>query len=299
MAANEELKQSQKQGQDGYSRQISRRGFIIGGAVAAGVLAFGLSGCGGDGSDASSNGSSASGDGGEVTKLRVATGQAGGYPWFDVDDEGNSLGYEADILREVDARLPQYEFNLESVIMTTQLPELANGTIDIGAHMYEDNQERRDNYLFTDVSIATMTQEFAALKDKGYKGLDDLYGKRIVTFPSSNSAYALEQFNAKNPDKAFEIIYTSSTDVQAADLLNNNADATLVDPQWLDFYTAAGLDLEIVTNVRFVETGVYFLLPKDGKHEQIKADVDEVLHQLKDEGFIEDLHQELFGYAAY
>jgi ABC-type amino acid transport substrate-binding protein len=48
-----------------------------------------------------------------------------------------------------------------------------------------------------------------------------------------------------------------------------------------------------------VETGVYFLLPKDGKHDQIKTDLDGALKQLKDNGFIEELHQELFGYPAY
>jgi L-cystine transport system substrate-binding protein len=226
--------------------------------------------------------------------------QAGGYPWFDVADDGTPRGYEADILRKVDELLPQYEFELESVVMTTQLPELQSGTIDIGAHMYEDNQERRDNYLFSDVSIATMWQEFAVLTSNDeFKGFDDLIGKRIITYPSSNSAYALEQWNEENPDRQFEIIYTNGQDVLAADLISGNADATLVDPQWLSYYTDAGLDIKAITDIHFVETGVYYLFPKDGKHDQIKADVDEVLQTLKDDGFIQDLHQELFGYPAY
>jgi L-cystine transport system substrate-binding protein len=269
---------------------------MVGAAVAAGAVALGLAGCGGENADAGGGAPSAD----APQKLRVATGQAGGYPWFDVADDGTSLGYEADILRKVDELLPQYEFELESVTMTTQLPELQNGTIDIGAHMYEDNQERRDNYLFTDVSIATMTQEFAVLQSNNeLKTFEDLIGKRIITYPSSNSAYALEHWNEENPDKQFEILYTNGQDVLAADLNSGNADATLVDPAWLDYYLDSGLDIKVITEVRFVETGVYFLLPKDGKHDQIKADVDEVLHELKENGFLQDLHQELFGYPAY
>jgi L-cystine transport system substrate-binding protein len=283
---------------------LSRRSFVVGGALAAGALAFGLAGCGGsEGSEGGSTGSSdASGTAAKdsVTKLRVGTGQAGGYPWFDVDEQGNSTGYEADILRKANELLPQYEFELESIEMTTQLTELANGTIDIGAHMYEDNRQRRENYLFSDVSIATMTQEFAVLKgNTTVKSFDDLVGKRIATFAASNSAYALEKYNEDNPDKPFEIIYSGSVDILATDLTSGNADATLVDPLWLDFYTEAGLELEIVTEVRFVETGVYYLFPKDGKHDQIKADLDVALKKLKDDGFIEELHQELFGYPAY
>ncbi|MDR2106503.1 MAG: transporter substrate-binding domain-containing protein [Coriobacteriales bacterium] len=282
---------------------LSRRSFVVGGALAAGALAFGLTGCGGGegGEGGTSNGTAAGGEAKDgVTKLRVGTGQAGGYPWFDVDEQGNSTGYEADILRKANELLPQYEFELQSIEMTTQLTELSNGTIDIGAHMYEDNQQRRENYLFSDVSIATMTQEFAVLKDNNeFKSFEDLVGKRIVTYASSNSAYALEQYNEENPDKPFEIIYAGAGDILASDLISGNADATLVDPLWLDYYTEAGLDLKIVTKVRFVETGVYYLFPKDGKHDQIKADLDVALKKLKDDGFIEELHQELFGYPAY
>jgi L-cystine transport system substrate-binding protein len=275
---------------------LSRRGFVVGAAVTAGALVFGLSGCSSESEPSAADGASAD----APQKLRVGTGQAGGYPWFDVDEQGNSTGYEADILRKVDELLPQYEFELESITRTTQLPELANGTIDIGAHMYEDNQERRDNYLFTDVSIATMWQEFAVIKgNTAIRNFDDLIGKRIITSPSSNSAYALEQWNEDNPDKQLEILYTSGTDVLASDLISGNADATLLDPQWIDYYTESGLELDIVTDTHFVETGVYFLFPKDGKHDQIKADVDGVLTELKDNGFIQELHEELFGYPAY
>ncbi|MDR3315831.1 MAG: transporter substrate-binding domain-containing protein [Coriobacteriales bacterium] len=272
-----------------YNSNISRRTFIKGlGFTVAGLGATGiLSACGGGGSASGDGGGSTTAD---VKNLRVATG-IGGFPLFDVDEQGKPVGFEYEVLKRVSEDLPQYKFNFEPIAMDVQLTELASNRLDIGSHDYEDNEQRRENYLFSGTPHWDTYQVFYTLDTRtDLKSFDDLVGKSIITFPSSNSAYALEQWNIEHPDKTLEIDYVASIDALVADLQTGVGDALLWDTLWLNFFEAYDIKLKAITKEPFVETGVYFLFPKD--HTAIEADVSEVLKQLKESGELDALKKE-------
>jgi L-cystine transport system substrate-binding protein len=254
---------------------ISRRSFAkMAGITALGLGATGfLAACGG-GDPATASGGSGEG----VKELRVA-----------ISPEGNLIfEYEEELLRRIDELLPQYTFNYEEIAMTTQLPELASGRIDIGAHYYEDNAERRENYLFTDIPHWYTEQFFWALADNNsINSFEDIVGKVVGTFPSSNSAYALEQWNESHPDQLLELDYVASTDLLIADLKTGKADATLLDKGTDAWFGAQGLKLKQVTTDPFIEVGAFFLLPLG--HEDIQVDVNGALKTLSDDGTLERL----------
>jgi L-cystine transport system substrate-binding protein len=263
-------------------KNISRRGFVKGAGVAAlGVGASGLlSACGGGN--------------GDVTNLRVATG-IGGSVLFDVDEKGNPVGFEYELLTRIEKLLPQYKFNYEPIIMTTQLPEIAAGRIDIVSHDYEDNQERRQNYLFAETPHWFTEQVFFVLtsnttiKSTEKEFSDDLIGKTVVTFPSSNSAYALEQWNIKNPTKQVKLDYATAYEVLIADLSTGKADAVLFDTSAAPFLAQYGLNVKAVTTAPFVKVGVFYIFPKD--RTEVKAAVDGALKTLDENGTIAKLQQ--------
>jgi L-cystine transport system substrate-binding protein len=84
-----------------------------------------------------------------VTNIVVGTGTK--YePYCYADSAGNLIGYDYKVLVEVDRRLPQYAFSYETFDFANILISLGVGKIDIGAHEYEENPDRRATYLYGD-----------------------------------------------------------------------------------------------------------------------------------------------------
>ena len=82
-----------------------------------------------------------------------------------LDDNGELAGFEIDVIKAIDELLPQYEFKFEIFDFKNILLALAAGKIDIGAHMYESNPERRKNYLFTDYGYNDFSKYIVVLKE--------------------------------------------------------------------------------------------------------------------------------------
>ena len=70
-----------------------------------------------------------------------------------VNDDGTYDGYEIAIIRELDARLPQYEFELYCAGEFSALtPGLDAGKFNMVGSNITWKQERADNYLYSEVS---------------------------------------------------------------------------------------------------------------------------------------------------
>ncbi|MFP3043535.1 transporter substrate-binding domain-containing protein [Treponema primitia] len=83
----------------------------------------------------------------EGTLVVVGTGKT--YePYCYLDANGNLVGFEKAVLDEVDRRLPQYYFSYETYDFANVLISLATKKVDIGAHEFEENPERRATYLY-------------------------------------------------------------------------------------------------------------------------------------------------------
>jgi L-cystine transport system substrate-binding protein len=80
-------------------------------------------------------------------KIIVGTGQ--GYePFCYRDSGGNLAGFDIEVVKEIGKRLPQYTFEFEVFEFKNVLVSLAAGKIDVGAHEFEENPERRQTYLY-------------------------------------------------------------------------------------------------------------------------------------------------------
>ena len=78
----------------------------LGCAVLAGIMVMGVTAC------SKKEASTTSADG--VRHIVVGTGN-GAAPFCYLDENGNSVGYNIDVLNELDARLPQYEFEIQAM----------------------------------------------------------------------------------------------------------------------------------------------------------------------------------------
>ncbi|GHV49016.1 amino acid ABC transporter substrate-binding protein [Clostridia bacterium] len=226
-----------------------------------------------------------------VTTVRVGTGNA--YPPYAYQNEsGDLIGYEKAVLDAVDAKLPQYSFKYQIFEFKNILTALAADKIDLGAHQFEENAERRSNYLFSEVGYNDYTSYIAFLEGgTPYETLKELEGKTIMVSPGSNFSYIIDQYNQHEAETQIATSYFEANyDLLAASLETGTAEATLM--------TAP--DIERWNNMREKKLAhskepayisqSYFLF-KNGNTELQQA-VDGALRELKDSGELDKIYEE-------
>lgn len=250
------------------------------------LAALALAGCGG-----ASAGESKSG----VKKIIVGTGTQFPKVAF-IDENGKLTGFDVELVRELDARLPQYEFEFQTMDFSNILLSLETGKIDFGAHEFEKNPEREEKYLFNKVPYAYWRNFIIVSKENNdpIESLDDMHGKRFLATPTSAQAQILENYNKEHPG-ALEIVYNNggANDV-VSQILTGRVDASigadfslpLIDPQGK--LKTVGQPL--------TEAEILFVFRKnDPESQRLADDIDAALIELRKDGTLARLSKEWLG----
>jgi L-cystine transport system substrate-binding protein len=265
------------------------------------VLALAVAGCGNSNNSNSKN-SAAAPEGGKnetaaaapVTKIIVGTGTKFPKVCF-IDENGKLTGFDVELLKVIDERLPQYEFELQTMDFSNLLLSLETKKIDLVAHVMEKNPEREEKYLFNSEPYAHWRNRIVVDKtNDSIQSLDDLKGKKALVGATSAQAQILENYN-KEHDNAINIVYQNGA---ANDTVNQvttgRVDATLsadfvlpvIDPQ--NKLKAVGKELS--------SADILYVLRKDDPDEKKLADaIDGVIKELKTDGTLGKLSTEWLG----
>jgi len=256
---------------------------IITGIIFTGVM---LTGCGSNSTTSTSNSN--------VKKIIVGTGNS--YkPYCYLDENNSPAGFDVEILKEIDKRLPQYEFEFQTSEFKNVLLSLDAKKIDIAAHEYEKNPEREEKYLYGKEGYVDYSLKIAVKKGRtDIKSLDDLKGKSISVSQGGNSAYLMEQYNKKN-NNAVKLVYGSDDAIQYDDVATGRVDAILLTKSDLNLRNKAyGDKLEFAKDSQVVNVSyAYFIFDKENK--QLQEDVDGALKSMKDDGTIVKLSKDILG----
>lgn len=237
---------------------------------------------------------------GEVTKIVVGSGNIYN-PFCYVDEDGNAVGYEYDVLQAVDELLPQYEFEYQTMAFDQILLSLDAKKIDLAAHQYEYSDERAEKYLFAEEPYTSYVTYLTVLVDDDAESLEDVAGSKIrVGGATSASAQILRKWNEDHPGKEIELVTSdSSTDEEMVAALTSGAQrGTVIKKSDLKRYNeeygengepwlkAVG---EPVNNSK-----TYYLYRKD--ETELQKDVDGALKTLKENGTLSELAIKWVGY---
>ncbi|MEC0369367.1 transporter substrate-binding domain-containing protein [Paenibacillus chibensis] len=255
-----------------------------------------IAGCGGGSgkSAAETKESTASAASGNVKKIVVGTGTAFPKVCF-IDENGKLTGFDVELVREIDKRLPQYEFELQTQEFANLLLSLETKKIDFVAHEMEKNPEREQKYLFNKEPYAHWRNKIIVGKDNdSIHSLDDLKGKKVLTGATSAEAQILENYNKKN-NNAINIVYQSGAARDSVSQITaGRVDATvgadfslpLIDPQGK--LKTTGDDLS--------EADILFVFRKNDPEEQKLADdIDGAIKELKADGTLAALSKQWLG----
>ena len=225
----------------------------------------------------------------KVQTVLVGTGSSAPLYCY-LDDKGELAGFEIDVIKAIDELLPQYKFEFQIFDFKNILLALSAGKIDIGAHMYESNPERRKNYLFTEYGYNDFSKYIVVLKENTeVKSLKDLVGKTAQASTGSATGAILQHWNEDHPNEQINAVLTSTiTNEQIVAAMKNGT----YDAFFSNIPSFNQLQKEYGGIFRLVEEPIstsasYFIFNLDNP--TLKADVDVALKQLIDSGELSKL----------
>ena len=123
-------------------------------------------------------------------------------PFSYYDDKQRVVGYSIDVCnRIVDAvkaelKLPNLEVRLNPVTSATRIPLIANGTIDLECGSTTNNLDRQKQVAFAVTDYITAVR-FVSRKASGFKTVDDLKGKTVVSTSGTLNIKVITQLNTQ------------------------------------------------------------------------------------------------------
>ncbi|MBD2844266.1 transporter substrate-binding domain-containing protein [Paenibacillus sp. IB182496] len=212
-----------------------------------------------------------------------------------LDEDGTLTGFDVELVREIDERLDEYEFELRTFEFTNLLLSLETEKIDFAAHQFEKNEERQAKYLFNKEPYAHWKNFIIVDQNNdSIQTLDDLQGKKVLTSATSAQAQILENYNAEH-DAKIDIVYNNGgANDTVSQITTGRVDATL----------AADFTLPLIDpNGKLKTTGealssadILFLFRKDDPASQKLADaIDEALVAIKEDGTLSELSTTWLG----
>src|SRR3954451_3406097 len=242
---------------------------------------------------ASKSSSEASKEDTKVQKIIVGTGTQFPNVCF-IDENGKLTGYDVELVRKIDEKLPEYEFEFKTMEFSNLLLSLETNKIDFIAHQMEVNEERQEKFLFNKEPYNVFPLHVTVNQNNNeIQSIEDLKGKKAIVSATSNSAVFLEKYN-KEHNLGIEIIYAGQgPDTTINQIKTGRADATITTPFSVEFNNEAVDAQQKVVGEPLLNSKVYFLLRKDETPLQTK--IDEALVELKKEGVVSELSNKWLG----
>lgn len=212
-----------------------------------------------------------------------------------LDESGNYTGFEPEMLEAIDELLPEYKFTYTSIASTDALLALEAGKIDASLQRWEDNESRREKYLFTNEYYLTYTQYVTVWGDRDdIHSIDDLEGKTVLVKSAGGSDDYFWQNYIKESGADINLVYLNGdTSVMIQMFEDGDVDAMTYVPRNIDIINKN-------YNAKFKSVGdsimasdTYILFNKE--EETLRDRVDEALSQLREEGKLEELSVKWYG----
>ncbi|WP_315067889.1 transporter substrate-binding domain-containing protein [uncultured Clostridium sp.] len=254
------------------------------------ISAMIFTGCAGSTAEKSDGNNS----GTEAKTIVIGTGNAF-KPYCYLDDNGNLAGYEVEVLKEINKKLPQYKFEFEQLEFKNILLSLESNKVDVGAHQFEKNPERESKYLFGTESYTTFILRITVGKDRtDISSLKDLEGKKVQVGSGSNDAYVLEQYN-KEHNNAINLVYTASSDPATTikSIEDGRIDAFISIKRVVDSYNQTYGDKLKTVGDPISTSSTYYIFRKNDT--QLQADFDKALKELKEDGTLGKISTQVLG----
>lgn len=265
------------------NKSVSRRfGLVVAGAVAMGLAALGA----------------AHAQTGSVRTIKIATSaESKPLAWGAIGVEPQ--GYEPDLLRAINAKLPQYKFEMEGVADIAQETGLATGKYDMACGGYYRSPEREKQFLIPQNPMGASLMKIYSRKDSGIREMKDLVGKSIVPATAGGGTYKfMMNWQKENPDYKLDVTASSAgiPYPNRLDEIQSGKFDALVLPSNLGEQTVIeNKKLDVVASDPVFTNNTYMLIHRSEENQVLADDINKALKDLKEDGTMDKLSQKWFG----
>jgi L-cystine transport system substrate-binding protein len=208
-------------------------------------------------------------------------------------------GYEPEVLKAINAKLPQYKFEMEGAADIAQETGLATGKYDMITGGYYFSETRDKQFLIPKSPIGASMMKIYSRKDSGIKEMKDLVGKRIVPVTAGGGVFKfVTGWQEKNPDYKVEISASSAGipyPNRLQEVQNGKYDALILPSNLGEQTVIEQQKLEIVASEPVVIHSTFVLIHRSEENEALVADVSKALAELRADGTLDTLSQKWFG----
>ena len=209
-----------------------------------------------------------------------------------VDENNNLTGYDIEILREIDRRLPDVAFEFQTMDLSSCFVALEAGQIDLIANQLVHNEERDSKYLFNTLPYGyAVSRLIVRGEENGVTSLDDLKGKTMALTPTSESARAVRQFNETADPQINVVNFDGGSAETFSQVATGQADATV---GYKPTVENSDYDLKVVGDP-IASVPVYFILRQDDQAAALVQEIDTTLQAMIDDGTVSALSQQFLG----
>lgn len=212
----------------------------------------------------------------------------GNVPWEFQDETGANVGFEVDLVNEVAARLG-HEVEINNIPFNGLFSAVQSGRIDIAISSITITDERLKSVSFAQPYYDS--DQSLTVAEGGPASLAEMKGKVVGVDTGSTGdmwASAREEEIGVTEIRRYEGLAPAMLDLTAGRI-----DGYISDIPALLYYVKDKPNLKVVSRL---ETGErYSMMFK--KDSELASKANAVLTELKQEGFIADLHEKWFGAA--
>jgi len=232
-------------------------------------------------------------------KIIIGTGSA--YkPYCFLDEKNNLTGFEVEVLKKINEKLPQYEFEFKTFDFNAILVSLETGKIDIAAHQFEVNPDRKNKFLFGDEGVTVYDLKLAVREDQNnIKTLDDLAAINAtieVGKASANKTYVVDKWNKEHGNKLKIVLEAATPAITVQNLLSGKTDSFVNIQRNVDDYKKTfGAKIKTVGEPISYSNSYYLYRKNDETGSPLKKDVDAALKALKADGTLLKLSEQWLG----
>lgn len=234
----------------------------------------------------------ACGSGGQAASdekvLRIgATGQS--YPF--AYKEGEKLqGFDVEVAEAIAAKLG-YKVEWQLAEFSGVMGQLETGRVDTVANQVAMTNERKEKFNFSQTYAYAGTQIIVKNDNTDIHSVQDLKGKTVGAVLGSNHTKNLQK---QDPNNEINIRTYETQEGTLNDIAYGRIDAYVNGRSvLLAQIEKTGLPLKLAGDPITYEE-VAFPFPKDEKHDQLRADFDKVLTELRDNGTLRQLSEKYF-----
>jgi L-cystine transport system substrate-binding protein len=234
----------------------------------------------------------------EVRVIQVTTcGECKPLSWGALGEEPQ--GYEPDVLRAIDAKLPQYKFELTGLPDAAQQTGLVTGKYDISAGGYIKSAEREEQFYIPDSPTGTALLKIYSRSEDHFNDLKDLVGKKLVPSDAGGGTYRfLTEWQAANPQ--YKIDFSASSagipiPYRLQEIDNGKFDAWVYPANIGQNEIIAEQKLNVVASEPVKIANHYFLISKKPGNDVLRDDIAKAITELREDGTLSQLSNKWFG----